>query len=84
MARFNTRSIRPRGTSPVESTGRTARHHQGAAGRRRRSGAVRYGSSAIAYRRGESVLKVLERFGSLGGTHTREASAGTTRGTTGC
>ncbi|MCX5413355.1 TROVE domain-containing protein [Streptomyces sp. NBC_00059] len=32
MARFNTRSTRPRVTSPVESTGHTARNHQGAAG----------------------------------------------------
>lgn len=32
MARFNTRSTRPRVTSPVKSTGHTARNHQGAAG----------------------------------------------------
>ncbi|MGW1817668.1 TROVE domain-containing protein [Streptomyces sp. NPDC002125] len=32
MARFNTRSTRPRVTSPVRSTGHTARNHQGAAG----------------------------------------------------
>ncbi|MEU1823089.1 TROVE domain-containing protein [Streptomyces abikoensis] len=30
-------------------------------------------SAPVAYRRGESVLKVLERFGSLGGTDTTEA-----------
>ncbi|GHF70588.1 RNA-binding protein [Streptomyces mashuensis] len=30
-------------------------------------------SAAVQYRRGESVLKVLERFGSLGGTDTTEA-----------
>ncbi|MEV4505475.1 TROVE domain-containing protein [Streptomyces klenkii] len=30
-------------------------------------------SAAVAYRQGESVLKVLERFGSLGGTDTTEA-----------
>ncbi|MFE2284777.1 TROVE domain-containing protein [Streptomyces sp. NPDC059443] len=30
-------------------------------------------SRAVAYRRGESVLKVLERFGDLGGTNTAEA-----------
>lgn len=30
-------------------------------------------SAPVAYRRGESVLKVLERFGSLGGTNTTEA-----------
>lgn len=32
MARFNTRLTRPRVTSPVKSTGRTARNHQGAVG----------------------------------------------------
>lgn len=32
MARFNTGFIRPRVTSPVKSTGRTARNHQGATG----------------------------------------------------
>ncbi|MET7367113.1 TROVE domain-containing protein [Streptomyces sp. NPDC005566] len=32
MARFNTRFTRPRLTSPVKSTGRTARNHQGAVG----------------------------------------------------
>ncbi|MFI6118367.1 TROVE domain-containing protein [Streptomyces sp. NPDC051064] len=32
MARFNTRSTRPHATSPVKSTGRTARNHQGAVG----------------------------------------------------
>ncbi|WP_406389271.1 TROVE domain-containing protein [Streptomyces sp. NBC_00887] len=32
MARFNTRLSRPRVTSPVKSTGRTARNHQGAVG----------------------------------------------------
>ncbi|MBH1938868.1 TROVE domain-containing protein [Streptomyces sp. AV19] len=31
------------------------------------------GSAPVAFRRGESVLKVLERFGSLGGTDTTEA-----------
>jgi hypothetical protein len=31
------------------------------------------GSSRVEYRAGESVLKVLERFGSLGGTNTTEA-----------
>ncbi|MGX1884050.1 TROVE domain-containing protein [Streptomyces sp. NPDC055287] len=30
-------------------------------------------SASVAYRRGESVLKVLERFGDLGGTNTAEA-----------
>ncbi|MFB4425354.1 TROVE domain-containing protein [Streptomyces sp. QL37] len=37
MARFNTRSARPRVTSPVKSTGRTARNHQGALGHLRDS-----------------------------------------------
>lgn len=37
MARFNTRLIRPRVTSPVKSTGRTARNHQGAVGHLRDS-----------------------------------------------
>lgn len=37
MARFNTRLIRPRFTSPVKSTGRTARNHQGAVGHLRDS-----------------------------------------------
>ncbi|MFF9346247.1 TROVE domain-containing protein [Streptomyces sp. NPDC014734] len=32
MARFNTRVARPRATSPVKSTGRTARNHQGGLG----------------------------------------------------
>ncbi|MER5895179.1 TROVE domain-containing protein [Streptomyces sp. NPDC001876] len=32
MARFNTRLTRPRVTSPVKSTGRSARNHQGAVG----------------------------------------------------
>ncbi|MEU5718166.1 TROVE domain-containing protein [Streptomyces sp. NPDC020403] len=32
MARFNTRSTRPHATSPVRSTGGTARNHQGAQG----------------------------------------------------
>ncbi|KAA0932353.1 TROVE domain-containing protein, partial [Streptomyces apricus] len=31
------------------------------------------GSDAVRFRRGESVLKVLERFGDLGGTNTSEA-----------
>jgi TROVE domain len=31
------------------------------------------GSRPVAYRRGESVLRILERFGNLGGTHTTEA-----------
>ncbi|MFE4216353.1 TROVE domain-containing protein [Streptomyces sp. NPDC056844] len=37
MARFNTRSTRPRVTSPVRSTGETARNHQGAVGHLRDS-----------------------------------------------
>ncbi|MFJ4836616.1 TROVE domain-containing protein [Streptomyces sp. NPDC088746] len=37
MARFNTRSTRPRVTSPVRSTGHTARNHQGAVGHLRDS-----------------------------------------------
>ncbi|MFD9541331.1 TROVE domain-containing protein [Streptomyces sp. NPDC060022] len=37
MARFNTRLTRPRVTSPVKSTGRTARNHQGAVGHLRDS-----------------------------------------------
>lgn len=36
-------------------------------------GAVRYGSAPVAFRRGESVLRVLDRFGNLGGTNTEEA-----------
>ncbi|MFD5874351.1 TROVE domain-containing protein [Streptomyces sp. NPDC060322] len=31
------------------------------------------GSSAVAHRRGESVLRIIERFGNLGGTRTVEA-----------
>ncbi|MZD05467.1 TROVE domain-containing protein [Streptomyces sp. SID5785] len=31
------------------------------------------GSAPVTYRRGESVLKILERFGNLGGTNTTEA-----------
>lgn len=41
-------------------------------------------SAPVTYRRGESVLKVLERFGGLGGTNTAEAVAPTTGAMTGC
>ncbi|MFD3699542.1 TROVE domain-containing protein [Streptomyces sp. NPDC058646] len=43
--------------------------------RAERADLVQFGtkSHAVAYRRGESVLKVLERFGDLGGTNTSEA-----------
>ncbi|MFG2921312.1 TROVE domain-containing protein [Streptomyces sp. NPDC048305] len=37
MARFNTRFVRPRVTSPVKSVGRTARNHQGGTGHLRDS-----------------------------------------------
>ncbi|MEV6262458.1 TROVE domain-containing protein [Streptomyces sp. NPDC051784] len=37
MARFNTRFVRPRVTSPVKSAGRTARNHQGGTGHLRDS-----------------------------------------------
>ncbi|MBC2866458.1 TROVE domain-containing protein [Streptomyces mexicanus] len=43
--------------------------------RAERADLVEFGttSNAVAFRRGESVLKVLERFGNLGGTDTTEA-----------
>ncbi|WP_432105135.1 TROVE domain-containing protein [Streptomyces sp. bgisy091] len=61
MARFNTRFVRPRVTSPVKSAGRTARNHQGGTGHLRDSrselfllAVANFVSQETFYERGEA------------------------------